>query len=361
MRAYAAILVVLYHSSAYIFTNALHNNTQHLVTHNPLKAIILEGHFGVSLFMVLSGFIFTVGLLGKDISYKGFMTNRLIRIYPLYIFVIIAAVSAFPLTASFNNIALSILPFGNLPQALHTQISGTGLDPFAMSWTIALELQFYLIFPFILSMLNRRRLKQVLCFCGAIVLVRLLLTLLPGADNYFISFYTIFGRFDQFFAGILAGIIFIKYRSYVNRYAVPTLIASLMLLMFASLKVNNTGGIDKILGGWSVLMPIVYAILSFGIVLSYVSLTESIKKQGRTTNFIAKIGELSYSIYLIHVLVIIALVAKFPSILTVFGDSWIAAFFASTLIILPIVLLTSLITYNGIEKPFLDMRRKYTK
>ena len=55
---------------------------------NPLTVVLFEGHTGVALFMVLSGYILASGTFGKDISYAGFLRNRFLRIFPLLIVVL---------------------------------------------------------------------------------------------------------------------------------------------------------------------------------------------------------------------------------------------------------------------------------
>ena len=55
---------------------------------NPLVSLVDEGHSGVALFMVVSGFIFTVIAGAREVHYGGFLRNRIIRIYPLFVFAV---------------------------------------------------------------------------------------------------------------------------------------------------------------------------------------------------------------------------------------------------------------------------------
>src|ERR671912_2212734 len=101
LRFAAAALVVAYHF-AYGSIPA--------DTRNPILLVIKQGYNGVSLFMVLSGFILTRICLHKEIDYRSFLFNRLLRIYPLYILIVFAAASSGGRSMGFGSfIALTSL------------------------------------------------------------------------------------------------------------------------------------------------------------------------------------------------------------------------------------------------------------
>ena len=137
LRFLAASLVVLFHF--------FHHTQGDLRSGNPLVSLIDEGHTGIALFMVISGFIFTVIAGNKDIHYAGFIRNRIIRIYPL---LIVAAclqlyISTYNDHRNYGFIQLLgwLFPFRS---------ETIGLSPyFQQMWTIWVELQFYLLFPFL--------------------------------------------------------------------------------------------------------------------------------------------------------------------------------------------------------------------
>jgi peptidoglycan/LPS O-acetylase OafA/YrhL len=52
-------------------------------------SILDEGHTGVALFMVLSGYLFAKLLSGKSINYRAFIWNRVLRLLPLLAVVIL--------------------------------------------------------------------------------------------------------------------------------------------------------------------------------------------------------------------------------------------------------------------------------
>jgi peptidoglycan/LPS O-acetylase OafA/YrhL len=79
LRFIAAGLVVVYHYS--------HMNLLQRGGSNPLVNLVREGHTGLALFIVMSGFLFGVITYHKEISYSRFIINRIIRIYPAYVFI----------------------------------------------------------------------------------------------------------------------------------------------------------------------------------------------------------------------------------------------------------------------------------
>ena len=84
LRGFAAALIVFYHGlhliSYEMKFNAPFSFSPWPETNNPFLAVLIEGHTAVALFMVLSGFIFAYGALGREIAYLPFIRNRFLRI-----------------------------------------------------------------------------------------------------------------------------------------------------------------------------------------------------------------------------------------------------------------------------------------
>ncbi|MEO0794641.1 MAG: acyltransferase [Verrucomicrobiota bacterium] len=130
------------------------------------------GYYGVDLFFVVSGFLIT-GILIKDRdhsfgeSYRIFMGRRMLRIFPLYYLVIILlAVINFP-TAREAFPWLATYTF-NYHTALVKQ---TGIEqPLFYLWSLSVEEQFYLIWPFVAIGL-RSKPKALLGITAAVVVL----------------------------------------------------------------------------------------------------------------------------------------------------------------------------------------------
>lgn len=146
-----------------------------------------QGWVGVDLFFVLSGFLIT-GILLRSVHrpgwFAGFYARRAARILPLYYMVLLGSLFlvplAFPFARSEATPALANLPWyaAFLHNWLNLRLNAwpAGDSLIGQLWSLAVEEQFYLVWPIAVAFLDRRRLEW---FCWAVVLatpaVRLLL------------------------------------------------------------------------------------------------------------------------------------------------------------------------------------------
>ncbi len=150
LRGVAALVVLLFHLDTRRF---------------------FPGWTGVDLFFVLSGYLITSILL-KDGRSPGFLprfyARRTLRIWPIYYLVLLGLVAVNPLLPKPASLA-------SLPWALtFTQNISLywGKQPprphpaFDQAWTLALEEQFYLIWPALVLWAGRRRLVPL---CGLVI------------------------------------------------------------------------------------------------------------------------------------------------------------------------------------------------
>jgi peptidoglycan/LPS O-acetylase OafA/YrhL len=120
-----------------------------------------HGFLGVDLFFVLSGFLITTLLLRErdatgTISLRAFYMRRVLRIFPLYYAVLLGHVVLLWLTKRGTPMAddfFAVLPW----YATYTTNLGPTESLFAHAWSLAVEEQFYLVWPPILVWLGVRR------------------------------------------------------------------------------------------------------------------------------------------------------------------------------------------------------------
>jgi len=162
-----------------------------------LRNAVSFGWMGVDLFFALSGYLITTILLRNRSAphfFRNFYARRLLRIVPLY-GVLLLVVAALGPVLPYGAVrpAWPYLSFTSNLWGLFHRIgllaAPSGYPLLAHLWSLGIEMQFYLAFPFVVYTLDRRRLRQVL---WTVLLISPILRLLvnqavaPG-QSYFIT------------------------------------------------------------------------------------------------------------------------------------------------------------------------------
>lgn len=353
LRAIAALLVLFFHTTVTYF---VFMGPEWAKATNPLKLIVFEGHLGVSLFFVLSGFIFTWATFKHaKLDLKNFYINRFLRIYPLFILVLLVTISAKRAEFDFVFFIQSLLGFGNYGNIPFYN------DFISVLWTIAVELQFYLLFPWLLLLLKKNGPRALLGIIAVLTVMRLLVFEL-GLNINDLIYWTLPGRLDQFLAGMLLAYIMmgnlkispgIKKRfkkinpKVVFIGALAVLYAGLWL--YSNLAGGRTGNnVYKVF--WPTLDALIWAVFAGAYIHA--------KFKSKLTGLLAWVGMLSYSVYLLHWPIMKALGENSVLIKTRLPDFY-DALISVVIIILPVVLAVAYLSYKYIESPFLSLRKKY--
>jgi peptidoglycan/LPS O-acetylase OafA/YrhL len=304
-----------------------------------------EGHTGVALFMTLSGFIFYSLARRSRIAYGEFIRNRLLRIAPLFLL-------------------WTLLLFhrdGGDPVKLFVSVAGLlnqGAVP-GVGWSIIVEFQFYVAFPFLLAFTQRQGPSYLVRLLLVAIGLRALMWCLHDTVQP-LAYWTIFGRVDQFLLGMLASELYHRRRSWL---AHPLVLISLVGAWTALYhRFNVLGGYSNF-GGVEPTHSSVWIYLPTGEGLFYGLITASYLSQRWTLpawldRALAWTGTLSFSIYLNHMLVIDVTYKLMKRM------QWVPAYtaegaFAFGLFACLLTVLASAATYNVIERPFLALRRSY--
>ncbi len=352
LRAFAASLVLFYHGfellGARIGGQADFSGARDWVyTLNPFVAFIQEGHSGVAMFIVLSGFILSLGTLGRRIEYFKFIWARTLRIYPLLVVCLAAAVLTKPWgTVSLYTIFISLIPLsvaGNL-QSIFT----------VMFWAVTIEFQCYLLFPLVMWLSNRAGIRVIFAIIIFTIVLRFgVYWLQGGGSQRDLSYASIFGRFDQFLMGMLIARLHLAGKLSWLR---PRHLLMSFACVLVSLTAYNQAGGAPADGYWKLLWPTYEAAMWAFLIVTY--LYAPLNPKSMLSAVVAKIGEISYSTYLWHSAIILAAL-EFGLYLPVTGQPHIDAFISTALIIWPVTLAVGLLSYHLIELPFLRLRPKY--
>ena len=161
-----------------------------LLHHAQLMTAGNGGAAGVSLFFVLSGFLITSLLIEEraagSISLARFYARRALRLFP--VFGIVIAASAVMLAVSGESGEALRVSLGAASYVGNwIMVGGSWLGPMSHSWSLAIEEQFYLLWPFVMLILwpFLSRHAAVLLLLAAILatLVRLMLLASGTSDR----------------------------------------------------------------------------------------------------------------------------------------------------------------------------------
>jgi peptidoglycan/LPS O-acetylase OafA/YrhL len=182
-----------------------------MLTHT---SVLPNGYVGVDLFFALSGFLITTLLYEEwdragTISLTRFYKRRARRLLPaLGVLIVVALVVdlvVYPMTGwSFGVKALTSTMFVNnwVAATGHARDLGA-LNP---TWSLAQEEQFYLIWPLLLLLMLRRRMRPELVAAFLVGMIVLLVLISPHGHNYQV-YYSPFTRAAELLFGCLGAVI----------------------------------------------------------------------------------------------------------------------------------------------------------
>jgi peptidoglycan/LPS O-acetylase OafA/YrhL len=210
VRGIACLLVVIWHLFAALLT-------QDFVPFSPqltrLISTLLVG--SVDLFFVLSGFLIGGVLLDSSAApnfFRVFWARRAARILPAYIMLFLAYWAALAMRpyadASWLNdwLLRSPLPFWTYATFTQNYAMAISADPGAfwvgITWSLAVEEQFYLCFPVLVYLLRRSTLVWLaLCCIVAAAFIRIHLWKVSGA--FYSGYFPTPARVDSLMFGFL--------------------------------------------------------------------------------------------------------------------------------------------------------------
>jgi peptidoglycan/LPS O-acetylase OafA/YrhL len=178
MRGIAVLLVLAFHF-AWTFPGDDPEAAVTLVEKLAVRvhALLWSGWTGVDLFFVLSGYLITRGLVTPSKKALGtrlkmFWMRRVLRIFPLYYaFIIVGSIAA--LAASGSSAWIPGPSYWVYMQNYALAFDDEVLRWTAHFWSLAIEEQFYFVWPIVALMVSRRRLiPTILVLVPAVVLLR---------------------------------------------------------------------------------------------------------------------------------------------------------------------------------------------
>tara|TARA_B110000971_G_C20018058_1_gene504936 strand:- start:356 stop:2242 length:1887 start_codon:yes stop_codon:yes gene_type:complete len=262
------------------------------------------GFIGVDIFFVISGYVITSSIYSeyyetKKFDFLNFYKKRFKRIYPVFLFIfsfsLILVIFFQPLELFLNNFKVYIFAiFGasNLYYLFSTKdyFDTVFDDPFAHSWSLGVEEQFYLLFPifFVLTLNFFKKIDRNILFISGIIIIGVISTYF-FSDNSKLVFYSPIFRFWQFLMGSLTFLITIKGN---KKNLLISILAFVLLVTF----IINGEDLNNIT------LIFICSILTCFFIFFYKG-----NKFGKIlfeNKFLIFIGNISYSFYLWHLPVV---------------------------------------------------------
>ena len=244
----------------------------------------------VELFFVLSGFLITGILLHGEPSAEfvvGFYVRRALRLFPLYYLVIaIVAIASQEIRDAWTYYAL----YGANLWVVEKQRWGIATH----FWSLAVEEQFYLIWPFVVLWCSRRALTAI-CFALIVAGATFRLAAVLFAQNYF-AYVLLPGSFDALACGALLAL-FGPSRPSVMHAVMATLSALAVIVCW---QYGNPASIAVAIH--SVGLPFFYVVIS-GTPVGFDGVLGRVLAQP----VLRYLGRISYGLYVFHYLVFVTL------------------------------------------------------
>lgn len=345
LRGVAAMLVVLFHFRHYI------NDVY------PLKdlgdRLFLFGEAGVDIFFIISGFIIVYASRNKENNtFSEFAIKRFFRLYPLY-FVVLTVYLLSYREESFTVVNI-IKSYLLIPIDYNGKAPWFGLSTIYSAWTLTYESYFYVVFS--LAILISHKYRAMIC---SVLILTIMFSLQKHMNGVFTfeaisgtnSFHGVHYNFlfvsnpliIDFMLGMLVAYIYLFYVEKFNGSIHLTFLSILAFTISLIFMLSRaTGLVGPLYWGWC----------SAFIVLSLLIISKELNIF--YPRFLVYLGEMSYSIYINHVVVKkVAFAYIGPLGLFGDGDGFVILF---SLVIATLCI--SYATYNYIEKPTLKIGHK---
>lgn len=223
-----------------------------VVIHHAFPTLLPGGFVGVDIFFVISGYLITTILLQEGqngrVDVARFYLRRIRRLFPALILVLLASMGFgwwMMLADEYRQLAkhalgagLFIVNFMLLGEAGYFDVSSQ-LKPLLHLWSLAVEEQFYFVWPFVLLWcLNNVRLTMLAI--GSLVLGSLVLSVHYTQTESAYAFYLPFTRFWELAAGGLLAFWHLERRARRCQVTHPMLsIVGLMLVLVPMFLINK--------------------------------------------------------------------------------------------------------------------------
>ncbi len=354
LRAFAVIFVLIAHWGPHYY---VYEPVGHFIS----RIFVPDGATGVYIFFTLSGFLITSILLNARFAtdspnrfsiLKNFIARRTLRIFPIYYIFICSLLVVFNF-ADLRQYLVWFLTYTSNILCYKTN----SWNSTSNTWTLAVEEQFYLFWPWLMLFVNRKYLKYVFTLTIAVGVITTYYTLQTKIEPFLV-----FNCFDSFGIGGLYAFArqgkedTIRFEKVVRKYG-PLLLIPYFYFKIAALEFNMFEGIflkktvDSILAIWLIVL----------ILNNRSEATRKYLLENKALNFV---GKVSYCLYLIHPYIWIYYEKYLTKVsIMCYGKPVLLAILTNSVFIyclnLTVILTICWLSYKLIEQPIMSLKKYF--
>ena len=333
-RGIAALLVVFYHAT---------KNGNEILTQNLLFNFFSFGGSGVDIFFVLSGFIITYTSqtnLGHHNKLIPFIKKRFIRIFPTYWIIITGFLLAQLLFPAFYkthflfSTSSGLYTFFLLPE--HLMVNG-------VSWTLSYELFFYFLFSLAFLFPNKK-ISFVMGLLYCLIIISVAVGGYQFNERNVWQNFILFPMNIEFFMGVSSAILVSRLSPKSGVLLITA--GGLLFLLMGVLSNNNI-----LLFSNTYNRVVLFGIPAFLLITGAV--VYELHKKINIYNIFLLLGDASYSLYLLHLPLIVA----FYKIYLRLDIKSNIAFHLVTFVAIIAICFISILFFKFVEKPIINQLR----
>lgn len=362
IRFIAAAMVLLKHAISPCFAYLPIQNT----TWEKILNLLSDGGAGVSIFFVLSGFLISWLLVSEhetngSVNVKHFYMRRVLRIWPLYFAVIVFAFFIYPtlkvligVNSQLGTNVYYYLSFLSNFDVINVNHNCAGSDAMTqtITWSVAIEEQFYLFWPLIFAFSPRRYWVHVVLL---VITFSLAFRVFNHSDNTVLYFHTFSVMIDLGIGALFA--LAVKTNRGIRIFFENT--SGKMHLLFLSISFSLLfWGKDIFAFEYGNAIMRLFVSFSFAMVICAQAVTRNDSLLSfKNFSFARKMGKYTYGIYLLHPVALI-FVDVTVRLLHLPKDNFTTLFLMGMAAIVLTVLL-SRFSYHYFEMKFLRLKERF--
>jgi peptidoglycan/LPS O-acetylase OafA/YrhL len=360
LRFMAALAVIITHiellKGVFGYNNAWEN-----------PFIFYLGGLGVYFFFVLSGFLITYLLLEEKkkfdtIKIKEFYLRRILRIWPLYYFVLILGFFALP---HFNAIQIPYLQkdfeehfytdlllyffiFPNLAFSMYRAVPHIG-----QAWSIGVEEQFYIAWPWLI-LKAKKTARSLFAIIGTILLIKIIVLLLGifyGVEHWYqtLKTFVAMSKFECMAIGGLGAYYLHKENERVLKWIYRPLTLNASIILIPILMYVTP---DKIQDGVHLIFSVIFLVIIIN-----VAGNKKIKLD-LNNGVLSYLGKISYGIYMYHFMIIPIVLYFLGMCYDNFSELlWNILLYSFSI---GLTILVSGVSYRYFESKFIKLKARYS-